>query len=152
MVLNKACQFLATGLYLSYIPVAVMGPRKWSGAGFIGTLLGAATVKWVPVWALLPAIGLSAWICGRAEKTLGSHDDPRIVLDEVVGYWTAVALLPLTPAVLVGGFVLFRFFDAFKFQPYRSLEKLPGGWGVVMDDIGAGVVANLVLRGVLWAS
>lgn len=150
MVLNKVCLFLATGLYLSYIPVAVMGARKWSGAGFIGTLLGAATVKWVPLWALAPAIALAAWICGRAEKSLGSHDDPRIVLDEVVGYWTAVAFLPLTPTVLVGGFVLFRFFDAFKFRPYRSLEKLPGGWGVVMDDIGAGVVSNLILRGALW--
>lgn len=150
MVLNRLCLFLATGLHLSYIPVAVMGRRKWSGAGFIGTLVGLATAPWVSPWVLVPAIAASAWVCGRAERLLGAHDDPRIVLDEIVGYWTTVALLPATPAVLLGGFALFRFFDAFKFEPYASLEKLPGGWGVVGDDVGAGLVSNVILRGVLW--
>ena len=57
-----------------------------------------------------------------------------------------MAFLPRGAAWLAAGFVLFRVFDAVKLAPYRWLERLPGGWGVVMDDVGAGVVANLILQ------
>lgn len=144
---------LATGLYLSYIPGKFFkGFGKWTGAGLVGTLEGLVLLPFLPREPaafgsfLLVSIVLSAWLCGRAEKALGSHDDPRIVLDEVVGYWTAVAFLPRSLKVLAAGFVLFRFFDAVKLPPYRWLERLPGGAGVVADDVGAGVVANLLLR------
>jgi phosphatidylglycerophosphatase A len=105
-----------------------------------------------PAFAAVFAVAVAAasWASGRADRALGSHDDPRIVVDETVGFWAAAAWLPREPFVLAGAFVLFRFFDAMKFEPYRRLEKLPGGWGVVMDDVGAGVVANLLVRAVLW--
>jgi phosphatidylglycerophosphatase A len=149
---DRFCALLATGFYLSYIPVTLLGKRKWSGAGFIGTLEGLLIVPFLPqsplsyAGVLTAAVAASCWICSRAEKVLGGHDDPRIVLDEVVGYWTAVAFLPAVPIVWVAGFALFRFFDSVKLAPYSWLEKLPAGFGIVGDDVGAGIAANIVLR------
>lgn len=154
MTLERASVMLATGLGISYIAPTGRG-RKWTGAGFLGTVEGLA------LWALLPAspwpyaavvavaVAASCWICGIAEKSLKTHDDPRIVLDEIVGFWVAAAWLPRTWTAALLAFVLFRFFDAVKLPPYRYLERLPGGMGVVMDDVGAGIVANLLARFIL---
>ncbi len=154
---------LATGLYLSYIPATLMSsfrhtrkdggaPVKWTGAGFVGTLEGLALVSFLPTAPAALAIFLTAailaacLICGRAERELGVHDDPRIVLDEVVGYWTAIAFLPRARPIWLVGFVLFRLLDSVKLPPYRWLERLPGGWGIVFDDVGAGVCVNVLIR------
>ena len=148
MTLERASVMLATGLGISYIAPTGRG-RKWTGAGFLGTVEGLA------LWALLPAdprayafvviaaIAASCWVCGIAEKSLKTHDDSRIVLDEIVGFWVAAAWLPRTWTAALLAFVLFRFFDAVKLPPYKYLERLPGGMGVVMDDVGGGIVANL---------
>lgn len=159
---DRLAVLLATGLYLSYIPSKLIGGqgpawaqrRRWTGAGFIGALEGLALMPLLPAAPgrlaafLIAAAALACWLCGRAEKVFGVHDDTRIVLDEVVGFWTTVAFLPRSaswPWWLVG-FVLFRFFDAVKLPPYRWLDRLPGGLGVVADDVGAGIAANIVLR------
>lgn len=157
-MVDRFCTLIATGCQISYIPFALLGRRKWTGAGFLGTLEGMALTPWLPSggWPLglflSAAILAACWVCGRAERSFGGHDDPRIVLDEVVGYWTTVAFLPGGWKVWVAGFVLFRLFDSFKLPPWKWLEALPGGAGVVGDDVGAGVAANLALRGllVLW--
>lgn len=153
-MIDRICLWLATGLGISYIAPTGRG-RKWTGAGFLGTVEGAL------LWPLLPstpgpyagvvlaAIAASCWICGKAERTLKSHDDSRIVLDEIVGFWVAAAWLPRTWTAALTAFVLFRFFDSVKLPPYKWLERLPGGAGVVMDDVGAGVVANLLVRLIL---
>lgn len=161
LTLDDLATAIATGLYLSYIPVRLLSlfglgeRRKWTGAGFVGTLEGLALLFLLPraplgfavCWAA--AVAAACWFCGRAERALGQHDDSRIILDEVVGYWTAVAFLPWTPRVLLAAFLLFRFFDSVKLPPYRWLERLPGGLGVVADDVGAAVVANLCLRALM---
>ena len=155
---DSAAAALATGFYLSYIPSTLIrffgapASRKWTGAGLIGTAEGLLALCVLPEEparfgvVLVLAIVMSCWICGRAEEVLGVHDDPRIVLDEVVGYWTAVAFLPRTGRVLAAAFVLFRILDSVKLPPYRWLERLPGGIGVVADDVGAAVVANVIVR------
>lgn len=101
-------------------------------------------------WPLAVVLGaataMACWICSVAEKALGRHDDPRIVLDEVVGFWFAAALLPQTATSWAAAFVLFRAFDSLKLPPYSWLERLPGGIGVVADDVGAGLVANAGVR------
>jgi phosphatidylglycerophosphatase A len=109
-----------------------------------------------PFWAVVVGVSLAAfWICGRADKALGTHDNPRIVLDEVVGVWVAAAGLPHEAKPALMAFVLFRIFDSVKLPPYRWLERLPGGIGVVADDLGAGLVASLAARLILgrwgWA-
>lgn len=153
-MIDRACVVLATGLGISYIALPAAG-RKWTGAGFLGTIEGLL------LWFLLPtapapyaavvlAVSAAAcWICGKADKALGTHDSPRIVLDEVVGFWIAAAGLPREAWIAVAAFVAFRLFDSVKLPPYRWLERLPGGLGVVADDLGAGLAANLAVRLIL---
>ena len=140
---------MATGLGISYIAPTGRG-RKWTGAGFLGTVEGLLLWPLLPespwLYAAVVAAGVAAacWICGNAEKSLKTHDDSRIVLDEIVGFWVAAAWLPRTWTAALLAFVLFRFFDSVKLPPYKWLERLPGGAGIVMDDVGAGIVANLL--------
>ena len=137
------------------VPAAIrrcVGERRWTGAGLMGTceglflapLLPAAPLRFGAFWAC--AVAASCWLCDRAEKAFGVRDDPRIVLDEVVGFWTAIAFLPPRLPVWMAAFVLFRILDAWKLPPWSWLERLPGGLGVVADDVGAGVAANIGLR------
>ena len=170
--LDGAAVCLATGLYLSYIPSTLLGAlsraklfqwargRRWTGAGLMGTfeglvlapLLPATPLRFCAFWTC--AVAASCWLCDRAEKVFGVRDDPRIVLDEVVGFWTAIAFLPPRLPVWMAAFVLFRVFDSWKLPPWSWLERLPGGLGVVADDVGAGVAANIgvrvLLRSVPW--
>lgn len=149
-----AYEWLATGLGISYIAPTGRG-RKWTGAGFLGTVEGLALWPLLPeatnayAFVVLISIGAACWICGKAERSLKTHDDSRIVLDEIVGFWVAAAWLPRTWTAALLAFVLFRFFDSVKLPPYKWLERLPGGAGVVMDDVGAGIVANLLARLIL---
>lgn len=159
-MIDRICLAVATGFHLSYIPFwltaryPALTKKRWTGAGHVGAALG-----WISLYALPKGWGFGAFLVvatvlaslasGRADRVLGSHDDPRIVVDETVGFWTAAAWLPRDVWTMAGAFVLFRFFDAMKFEPYRRLERLPGGWGVVMDDVGAGIAANLLVRAVL---
>jgi len=87
----------------------------------------------------------SVFFISKAEKKLG-HDNGKIVIDEFFGYFIAVVFLPKTLTVLLISFILFRIFDIFKPEPVNMLQKLPAGWGVMADDLMAGVYANLVLQ------
>ena len=69
-----------------------------------------------------------------------------MVVDEVAGQWITLVGLPFTPAVVAAGFVLFRVMDVVKPWPARDLERLHGGWGIMADDVAAGVLAHLALR------
>jgi phosphatidylglycerophosphatase A len=78
---------------------------------------------------------------------LGEHDSGRIVVDEIVGFLTATALMDVTPARLVVAFFLFRLFDIVKPPPARYFdEQVPGGPGVVLDDVFAGIYTNVIVR------
>lgn len=156
-LIDRFCLLIATGFHLSYIPwrllkdSALVGNRRWSGAGLVGTAIGWAGLYALPegpwFWPVL-ALGtmFACWTAGRADRVLGGHDDPRIVVDETVGYWAAAAGLSRDFKTLAAAFVIFRIFDATKPPPCRRLEELPGGVGVVMDDMMAGLYANLATR------
>ncbi len=88
---------------------------------------------------------IAVWAADRHASS-DNPDPSEVVIDEVMGMVVAVAFLPLTPTVLLASFVLFRVFDIAKPFPVRQFEKLPGGWGIVMDDVIAGVYANVTLR------
>lgn len=95
---------------------------------------------WVVVVALWTAVGIPA--AGRAERDLG-HDDSRIVIDEAVGMGIALLGAPRSWIGAMAAFVLFRVLDIAKPPPLGRLQRLAGGWGVVLDDVGAGVLAAI---------
>jgi phosphatidylglycerophosphatase A len=111
----------------------------WGEAGFLD--LAAAIVIFVLAVA-------SSW---QAEKKLG-HDAHEIVIDEICGTMVTLLFIDRTKlSVVAAAFLLFRFFDILKPWPVNRSQKLPGGIGIVMDDVLAGVYANLVLRGLIAA-
>ncbi|WP_298270645.1 phosphatidylglycerophosphatase A [Geobacter sp.] len=96
-------------------------------------------------------IFLAAWVSGRAEEIYGARDPGRIVIDEVAGYLVTMAAAPFSWQSVLLGFFLFRFFDVVKVPPARYFDrKVKNGWGVVLDDVAAGVYAwaalHLILR------
>lgn len=105
-----------------------------------------------PLWGLAIAalFLLGVWATGRAEVRFG-RDPGIVVIDEAVGMMVTLYLLPNTVVALVAGFFLFRLFDIVKPFPVRSTERARGGWGVMLDDVAAGVYAHLALRLFLFA-
>ena len=136
---------LATGFGVGYSPVA---------PGTLGTLIAIIVYYFLskilsPVYeiTLVGFFFLSVWISENAERFFGKKDDQRIVIDEITGFLIAMLWVPKTFLFVVIGFFLFRFFDILKPFPIRRVEKrLKGGFGVVLDDVVAGVYANIILR------
>ena len=92
------------------------------------------------------ATALGLWSSGPAAKALGKKDPPEVVIDEVAGMMLALVALPVTWKVYLAGFFLFRFLDILKPLGLRRLERLPGSWGIMLDDLAAGAAVNLLLR------
>lgn len=100
-------------------------------------------------WYVALTLAIAAfgvWVTGRTARDLGVHDHGGIVFDEMAGYLVAMAFAPAGWAYVLAGFGLFRLFDIVKPFPLRQLERLPGGLGIMADDLGAGVYAALVLH------
>jgi phosphatidylglycerophosphatase A len=96
---------------------------------------------------LVPAILVSAWACDRAWRVAGEDDPSWVVIDEVMGLIvTFFAVRPVGVLELALGFVLFRILDVWKPGPIRRMERLRGAKGILMDDLLAGVIANLCLQ------
>ena len=139
---------IATGLYTGYIRL-VPGTFGTIPAWLIGYFLIRGNQ---PVLAAVTALAflLSVWAATRAEHELG-HDSRKIVIDEWAGMFVAFLLVPYSLTGYILAFVAFRFFDVIKIWPAGTLEKLPRGWGVTMDDVAAGIQANLATQLVLFA-
>jgi Phosphatidylglycerophosphatase A and related proteins len=97
----------------------------------------------------LAVIALGVWSGNKVEPIWGK-DHSRVVIDEVAGLFVSVLFVPATLQYLIAGFILFRFFDIAKPLFIRRLEALPGGWGVMVDDLLAGVYANIILHAIIW--
>ncbi|HEX7572353.1 MAG TPA: phosphatidylglycerophosphatase A [Bacteroidota bacterium] len=172
-----AVRLIATGFYTGYIPWA-----SGTFGSFAGLLLflipGACGATGVTTGAMLPVLlalgfGVGVYTAGRVAEAEGNRlsrsaalakamfqpaghaqSDPSIVvIDEIVGMWISLAGIGAGPAPFITAFILFRLFDVLKPEPARSLERLPRGWGIMLDDVVAGVYANAGTRAVLflWA-
>lgn len=125
------------GLFAACMALCPLSPRVTAPAG------------------LLVLAPLAVWACGAEALRRGVIDPGPVVLDEVTGQWLALTLPVLVlsknlkPQHVVISFLLFRLFDIWKPWPIRLLERLPGGWGIVADDVGAGLAAGLVHLAVL---
>ncbi|HJY80929.1 MAG TPA: phosphatidylglycerophosphatase A [Candidatus Binatia bacterium] len=140
--------FLATGAYSGYAPVAPGTVGSLAALPLIvlsAQLLHVSSILQVVVLVL--TIAGACWVAGAAERHLGEHDSGKIVVDEIVGFLTATALLEMTLPRLLVAFFLFRLFDILKPPPARYFDRqVPGGVGVVLDDVCAGIYANLIVR------
>ena len=92
---------------------------------------------------------LGVWVSSECETVWG-HDPGRVVIDEIAGMFVTLLFMPLTAATVWSGFFLFRVFDVAKPPPVRWSEQLPRGWGVMSDDVVAGIYANIVLRTAIY--
>ena len=100
---------------------------------------------------LLVTSVMGIYICGQTARDLGVHDHDSIVWDEFVGFWITMFAAPVGWVWVVVGFVLFRFFDIIKPWPISWIDKrITGGFGIMLDDVIAGVMAALVLQGIAW--
>ncbi len=140
----------ATGLFVGYLPWA---PGTFGTvAGLLPALLLSCLAPPLSLAILAVFIGLAVGIAHAAERRLGRNDPGCIVIDEIAGIMVTLWALPVTPWIVGGGFLVFRCLDIAKPFPIRYLEKnLPGGAGIVFDDVLAGIFANLILRIVLQA-
>lgn len=86
---------------------------------------------------------LSVYLSGKAEKYWG-HDAKEIVIDEWAGMMITLILVPYSLINYIAAFVFFRLTDIIKIPPARNAEKLPGGWGITIDDVVAGIQANIL--------
>lgn len=138
---------LATLFGVGLIPFAPGTFGSLAAYGLYMILPALYTGVWVQLFPML-IIGmalLSVRICFKAEQVLG-EDAGSIVLDEVWGYFVATLFLPHSWLIGLYAFILFRAFDITKPYPIYRSQRLPRGWGVMIDDILAGVYANILLQ------
>ena len=102
----------------------------------------------VQALVVLAALGLGVWSSHVAAGASGESDPHTVVIDEAVGMWLACFMLPKSLVALAAAFVLFRILDIAKWFPLNRLERLPGGWGIMADDVAAGCLTRLLLS--LW--
>jgi phosphatidylglycerophosphatase A len=141
---------IATGFGSGYSPFAPGTAGSAVGVLLFWPLAGAAWQWQLAAVAVVFFAGVAA--AGRVARSVGLEDPGIVVVDEVAGQWITLAGLPFTPAVALAGFFLFRVMDVLKPWPARDLERLHGGWGIMADDVAAGVMAHLALRAglALW--
>jgi len=108
--------------------------------------LAAAGRPWAAVAGLVAVVAVGTWAADRAALRLGPSDPRQVVVDEVAGQMLTLLFVPPTWRALVLGFLLFRVFDILKPFPARALERLPGGAGIMADDLAAAIYGNLVLQ------
>ena len=135
---------IVTMFYIGRIPLA---PGSWASL--------AAVILWLNIfnnlnYLLLPIISVILFFIGTyfshlALKTTNKKDPSFIVVDEWVGQWITFSFLPVNYIIAILGFLLFRFFDISKVGPVKFFEKLPGAWGVMADDVIAGILSMVSL-------
>jgi phosphatidylglycerophosphatase A len=147
--LSLAATILGTGFGSGYSPVA---------PGTAGSAVGLLLFWWpLGRWGTLAQAGVTlavflvGWVAaGHVARGAGQEDPGIVVVDEIVGMWLTLLALPFTPVTAFAGFLLFRLMDVVKPWPARSFERLPGGLGIMADDVMAGIYANVALRAALF--
>lgn len=148
-IIKNPIHFLAFGLGLGFSPIA---------PGTAGTLLGIV-IYFLTSYSLLMnqlviiilSIIFGIYICGKTAADIGCHDHPGIVWDEVTGFLITMFMLPFSLFNIILGFILFRIFDIVKPWPIKIIDKkLFGGFGIMLDDVIAGIFSNISLNIILY--
>lgn len=141
---------VATGVFTGYLPWV---PATWAtllvGIPFYLAVHGLGPLGYTAVLVALTLV--SIYTAGRMETSTGQRDPHCVVIDEIVGYLFAMAFLPCSTATIALSFFLFRGFDIVKPYPVGLADRtVRGGLGITLDDIIAGVMANICVRGIHW--
>ena len=104
-------------------------------------------MSWLTLAGALAVTAIGVPAATRVERESGGHDPGHVVIDEVAGQWIALIHSRLDLSHLLAAFLFFRIFDILKPWPARQMERLPAGWGIMFDDLAAGVYALLVVQG-----
>ncbi len=135
------------------------------GIGYVGKGAGTlaaitACIVWYlafngnynPILAVVITIAITVLGIWSSDKVTGiwGKDPSRVVIDEWAGMFITLLFLPSSLAYIIAGLVLFRFFDIAKPLFIRKAEKLPGGWGIMLDDVVAGIYSNIILQLIFW--
>ena len=144
---QKLIKIIASSLGLGYIP---WFPGTW-------TSLAVIIVFWFwnpqgNAWIIftLVTILVAMMVAHSAEKYFHNKDDKKITIDEIAGMAIALSLIPHNIWLIVLAFILFRIFDISKIFPLRKIEKQPGAWGLVGDDIVAGIYTHLIMYAIIY--
>ena len=141
------------GIRLAIATLLGVGKVPWI-SGTFGTLASIPiylALAWpgstaIYLWGTAALTLIAVWGCHAAERHYGSKDPGEAVADEMAGFLVTMAFFPLSAGPVILGFFVFRAMDIIKPFPARRLERLPGGWGIVADDVFAGVWANVFTR------
>ncbi len=136
-------RLLATGLFVGYVPLA---PATFGSLWAIPLVLLTGTYGidyWITAAALV-VVGVVA--ADRVAEEVGERDPSEVVIDEIAALYLAYATFPIKWKVLLLGFLLFRIYDVLKPFPARRLESLPGGLGIVADDLVAGAYTWITVK------
>ncbi|QBG35175.1 phosphatidylglycerophosphatase A family protein [Litorilituus sediminis] len=141
----KPVQFLALGFGSGLAPKA---PGTFGTLAAIPLFLLASGLSPLVMAAVIVIMSVAGiYICGKAAEEVGVHDHPAIVWDEIVGYFITMFMVPVTIQTILVGFVLFRIFDILKPWPISLADKkLSGGFGIMFDDILAGIFALVIMH------
>jgi len=140
---RRLAAFIASTAFIGYAPLA---------PGTAGALAAAAVYWWLVPGGWWPAaVGVATtaagvWAAGEAERAWGGKDPRRICWDEFASLFVAVAFLPKTWVYLAAAFLALRFYAVVKPFPAGRAQRLPGGWGIMADDVVAGVYANVTVQ------
>lgn len=147
--MRRLALLLASNLGLGYAPVAPGTVGTLAGLPVFWLLAALPPAGYLLAWTAVTAVAV--WAAGRAGRHYGMVDDGRIVIDELAGYLATVALLPWSWTAAGLGFAWFRVFDILKPPPVNWIDRhCKNGFGVVFDDVAAGLYAALALRTTLW--
>ena len=146
---DRGAQFIATGCFAGYSRIV---------PGTVGSVVGLAlylpimnSALSIRVLATVALFCLGVLVSHRVSAIWRVKDPSVVVIDEIVGMWIALLWLPNDLVFWGGAFLLFRIFDFLKPIPARQSESLPGGWGIMMDDVFAGIYAGLAMQGLVSA-
>ena len=135
--------------YPYYVWIASVFGLGFLPSGMPGTVSSAAACVVsmfvdVPLWAILIVTLIGVYVTDKSEKFFNTKDPSFLNIDEVPGMWLTLFLLP--KSFIIPGFFLFRLIDILKPFPVSSMEKLPGGWGIMADDVVGGIMGNILLQ------
>ena len=135
--------------YPYYVWIASLFGLGFIPSGMPGTVSSAAACVVsifvdVPMWAIVAVTLIGVYVTGMSEKFFNTKDPSFLNIDELPGMWLSIYLLP--KSFIIPGFFLFRLVDILKPFPVSLMEKLPGGWGIMADDVVGGIIVNIILQ------